>query len=79
MAKAVEPTAALYVVRSAFAIFVDGKPTVYAEGEIVDPSDPLLKTMPEKFTPLVYPHPVKRTAPPVIEQATAAPGEKRGA
>jgi hypothetical protein len=24
-------------------------------------------------------HPVKRTAEPVIEQATAAPGEKRGA
>lgn len=78
MAKAVEPTAALYVVRSAFAVFVDGKPTVYSEGEIVEPGDPLLKEMPDKFIPLVYPHPVKRAASPRIEQATAAPGEKRG-
>jgi hypothetical protein len=77
MAKAVEPTA--YVVRIAFAAFVDGKPTIYAEGEVVDPNDPLLKTMPDKFAPLVYPHPIKRTAPPAVEQATAAPGEKRGA
>ena len=77
MAKAVE-TPALYVVLDSFVVEIDGEPVAYRKGEAVHPDDPILKKNPAAFGPFVFAHPVKR-AEPRIEQATAAPGEKRGA
>ena len=73
MAKAAEP-ASLLVVRTAFA--AEGE--LYREGEVIEADHWAVKKWPEFFCPLTFPHPVKR-AQPRIEQATAAPGEKRGA
>ena len=39
---------------------------------------PAVKKWPDKFGPLQFPYPVHRSEPR-IEQATATPGEKRGA
>jgi len=44
-----------------------------AAGEIYETDHPIVKKYPERFKPLK----VHRVVP-VIEQATAAPGEKRG-
>jgi len=78
MAKAVE-TPALYVVLDSFVTEVDGEPVTYRKGEAVHPDDPILKKNPTAFGPFAFVHPVKRKAEPRVEQATAAPGEKRGA
>jgi hypothetical protein len=77
MAKAVEP-APIYVVLDSFTTVVGGVEVTYHKGEPVDPADPLLRKSPQSFGPLVFPHPVKRTAEPAVERATSAPGEKRG-
>lgn len=69
MAKAPEP--ALLVVKTPFACALG----VFLEGEIIDADNPVVKRYGDHFGPLVVQH---RTQP-VIEQATAAPGEKRGA
>ena len=55
-----------------------GKAEVYVyQGELYAEDDPIVKKHPTLFGPVV----VRRSVPaaPVIEQATAAPGEKRGA
>ena len=48
-------------------------------GQAVESDHPYVRKWPEFFEPFVFPHPVKRAGEPRIEQATAAPGEKRGA
>jgi hypothetical protein len=78
MAKAVEPPAP-FVVLDSFVGQLDGVDVTYFQGEPVHPDDPAVRRWPHLFGPLVYPHPVKRASEPRIEQATAAPGEKRGA
>lgn len=49
---------------------------VYSAGEIVDAADPIVAGREALFAEVT---PTKRDAPvaPVVEQATAAPGEKR--
>jgi len=67
--------AAYYQVRETFlGTLDDGTPVEFHRGEAVDPDDPALKKWPAYFEPLVV-----RSTGPVIEQATDAPGEKRGA
>lgn len=65
----------LYVAKVSF----HAESGLYREGEIVDPDDPVLAANPDLFRPFTFAHPVKkRTVAPPVEQATAAPGEKRG-
>lgn len=45
-----------------------------AAGDIYEADHPAVKKYPERFKPLT----VHRTGKPPVEQATAAPGEKRG-
>jgi len=47
------------------------------EGHLYAADDPIVKKFPALFGPVVVRRSVPETAP--IEQATAAPGEKRGA
>ena len=47
----------------------------YHAGEVVEVDDPAIKKWPQHFAPLVVREDRKHT----VEQATAAPGEKRGA
>jgi hypothetical protein len=65
---------AYYQVRESFVGTSDGEPVEYYKGEVIAADDPALKRWPESFVPLVV-----RGQPPEVEQATAAPGEKRGA
>jgi hypothetical protein len=44
---------------------------IFREGELIRADDPAVKKWPEKFGPPNLPH------EPRVEQATAAPGEKR--
>jgi hypothetical protein len=75
MAKAAEPTA-LLAVREPFAA-ENGE--VFRLDELVEADHWAVKKWPHFFGPPRLKHPVKRAAEPRIEQATAAPGEKRGA
>jgi len=65
----------LLVVTNAFALADE----VFYAGDLIDADHPAVKKYPASFGPLVIQHPAKRAAEPVIESATAAPGEKRGA
>jgi hypothetical protein len=47
----------------------------YHAGEVVEADDPAIRKWPDHFAPLVVREDRKHT----VEQATAAPGEKRGA
>jgi len=51
---------AAYIVLESFVADVDGAPVVYRKGELVHPDDPYLALTPDRFGPLVFPHPVKR-------------------
>lgn len=66
----------LYVARQAFATQLDGVTVVIQPGQVVDAGDPILKgreALFDDFAPKIRTYPGQR-----IEQATAAPGEKRG-
>ena len=62
-----------YTVKTSFLGAVDGGAVEYHRGEVVDADDPALKRWPEYFEPLV----VRTHLGGKVEQATAAPGEKR--
>ena len=64
----------IYMVTTTFVITIEDRDIEYHVGEIVDADDPAYKVVPEHFGPVEFKH---RRAKPV-EQATAAPGEKRG-
>lgn len=66
--------ATYYQVRESFVGSFDGEPVEFYKGEVLEADDPALKRWPENFVPLAV-----RTSRPAVEQATAAPGEKRGA
>lgn len=51
----------------------------FIKGTLFRADDPLVRKHPQFFKPAVLNSTVKRTAEPVVEQATAGPGEKRGA
>lgn len=65
---------AFYTVAESFVGTLDGADAEYRKGEVVDADDPAVRKWPELFVPLVV-----RSHRPAVEQATAAPGEKRGA
>lgn len=67
--------APILVVKESFVGELGGQPVTYRKGEAVHPDDPAIQKWPEHFEPLTFVHPVKRGR---VEQATAAPGEKRG-
>lgn len=65
----------LFAARTAFAFIENGVHVVVNPGDVVDAGDPILKgreALFDEFAPRV------RNYPGRIEQATAAPGEKRG-
>ena len=65
--------AAFYTVLESFIATLDGDEVEYHKGEVVDGEDPAFRKWPHQFTPLVV-----RRYRQQVEQATAAPGEKRG-
>jgi hypothetical protein len=75
MAKA-EP-ATIYTVLDSFDGEVGGETIHCRRGMPFEADHPAVKKWPEKFGPFTFPYPVRR-AEPRIEEATAAPGEKRG-
>ncbi len=66
--------AAYLTVRESFIAALDGTEVEYHKGEVVDPDDPAVARFPDHFEPLV----VRTHTRGRIEQATSAPGEKRG-
>jgi hypothetical protein len=60
--------------KTAFSGSVNGKDIDVQEGDLFSADDPVVKKWGELFVPAK----VRSTASPRIEQATAAPGEKRG-
>jgi hypothetical protein len=70
---------AILQVKTSFHGTIDGTPAFFREGDLIDAEHPAVRKWPKNFRAVKIDHPVKRTAEPVIEQATAAPGEKRGA
>jgi hypothetical protein len=69
--------ATLLVVLVSFTGQLGGRPCTFQKGKVIESDHPAVRAWPDKFGPLTLPYPVKREAPP-IEQATSAPGEKRG-
>lgn len=64
----------LFVARSSFALILDGRQVLIHGGQVVDANDPVLTAARDKFQPFA---PQIRNYPGRVEQATAAPGEKR--
>jgi hypothetical protein len=67
------PKAAFYTVKESLVGTIDGEELEYHKGEVVNADDPAVRKWPMHFEPLVV-----RGYRRSIEQATAAPGEKRG-
>ncbi len=68
----------LFAARRAFATTLNGETLIIQPGQVVDENDPILKgraELFEDFAPKIRQYKGQRG----IEQATAAPGEKRGA
>lgn len=66
----------LLAARRAFAVHLNGETIIVQPGQLVDDADPILKGRAELFedyVPKVRKYPGQRR----VEQATAAPGEKR--
>ena len=64
----------LFVARRSFAALVDGRTVIVRVGQMVAPGDPILVGRQDLFAPF---NPQVRNYPGRVEQATAAPGEKR--
>ena len=60
------------VALTSFICAVDGVTLTVRKDETFTSSDPVVKNYPELFTPRI------KATGPRVEQATAAPGEKRG-
>jgi len=76
MAKAVEP-ATILVSLDSFDGAVDGEIFHFRRGMLFEADHPAVRKWPTKFGPVTFPYPVKRRVEAPVEQATAAPGEKR--
>lgn len=61
-------------VKEGFSTDIDGVPTTYGAGQIVQSDDPGVKIAPVQFEEVE-----ETVSRPDVEQATAEPGEKRGA
>lgn len=75
MAKAPEPAGLLIAKESWTGLLGDSLVEVHV-GDIAEAGSPAVRQWPDKFTPV---EPRFRRPMPAVEQATAAPGEKRGA
>jgi len=64
---------ALFTVTESFVGTLDGREVEYHKGEVVEAGDPAIKKMPNHFEPVIIRGGQTRS----VEQATAAPGEKR--
>jgi hypothetical protein len=58
---------------SSFVTEVDGRRLAFSKGDPIESDHPAVKANPHLFGPLTFRHPVAGR----VEQATAAPGEKR--
>jgi hypothetical protein len=74
----------IYMVKTSFVITIGDSDHEYHAGELVDGDDPAYKRAPEHFGEVEFKHraapkPEKASKPEAakVEQATAAPGEKR--
>jgi len=74
-ARKTEPKGELFVAKDGFACDLKGEMFIVAKGERVREGHPLLRSHADYFEPADV---SARFAPPEVEQATAAPGEKRG-
>lgn len=70
----------LYAAVESFVTHINGEPYQVSAGDLFDSNDPILKGREELFKPSGTNH-IRRSPMwrPEVEQATAAPGEKRGA
>jgi hypothetical protein len=75
MTKLEKTKSGYYAANQGFATTFEGEPLFVKEGELVHKDHPLLKGREELFEPAEQ---LTRFDRPEIEQATAAPGEKRG-
>jgi len=75
MAKATEPRNIVVAVES-FVGGIGGSDYRVTKGDMFESDDPVVKKWPALFVPLELRH---SSPTPRVEQATAAPGEKRGA
>ena len=66
--------ATFYTVLESFVGTLGGEEVEYHKGEVVDAEDPAFRKWSHLFAPLVV-----RSYRQGVEQATAGPGEKRGA
>jgi hypothetical protein len=73
MAKAAET---VLQAKTSFTAAVDGARFEVHQGDLIDADHPAVRKWPEAFGPVFVHH---RSAAGKVEQATAAPGEKRGA
>jgi hypothetical protein len=65
----------VFVARTSFAAFIDGRTVLVQPGQLVDADDPILKGRENLFNEF---EPNTRSySTAKVEQATAAPGEKR--
>ncbi len=68
------------VVLGSFVGSIGGADRAFAEGENIRPDDPAVRKWPHMFGPARFPHDKAEQPKPLkVEQATAAPGELRGA
>lgn len=63
----------IYAATEAFSVIEDGAPINFNRGDLVEEGDPILDTHRDKFDKPRVRHYSGR-----VEQATAAPGERRG-
>jgi len=73
----------IFQVTTTFGIDIEGRWIEYHAGELVDADDPAYKRVPQHFGPAEFKHRApakveKASVEKPVEQATAAPGEKRG-
>jgi len=61
--------------KTSFTATVDGARFDVHRGDLIDADHPAVEKWPGYFGPVLIQH---RTSVAVVEQATAAPGEKRG-
>ena len=69
---------AILQVMTAFQATIDGALAFFSPGMLYADDDPIVRKHPQYFGPATINSTVKRAAEPRVEQATAAPGEKRG-
>ena len=79
MAKATGERALLVAITSGVTAMPDSLSLVVRQGDTFWSDHPAVKRNPDWFAPFTPTHETPGSTEPRIEQATAAPGEKRGA